>query len=85
VIDEDSGLIESVGRRSEVDFPESARTVKGAMVLPGLIDAHVHFFGTREYSLMSWVSVPETLAALRSVRDLRSLLYSGFTTVRGYG
>ena len=85
VIDEDSGLIESVGRRSEVDFPESARTVKGAMVLPGLIDAHVHFFGTREYSLMSWVSVPETLAALRSVRDLRSLLYSGFTTVRDMG
>ncbi len=85
VVDEEAGVIDSVGRRGDLDFPASARVIKGVFIVPGLVDAHVHFFGTREYSLMSWVSVPETLAALRSVRDLQSLLLSGFTTVRDMG
>lgn len=38
--------IESVGSRSQVKFPEGARVVElpGKWIIPGLIDAHVHFF-----------------------------------------
>lgn len=87
VFDDSSGLIEACGRRSEVEVPASANRVGGERlcILPGLIDAHVHFFGSKTRSLLDWVSVPETLCALRSVRDLSALLRAGFTTVRELG
>ncbi|MGH8726058.1 MAG: hypothetical protein ACREU1_14480, partial [Burkholderiales bacterium] len=38
--------IAAVGSRNEVTTPKEARAVdaKGKWILPGLIDAHVHFF-----------------------------------------
>jgi imidazolonepropionase-like amidohydrolase len=87
VADTSTGLIEATGGKSEVDVPNNAKTLggNGLCILPGLIDAHVHFFGAKTHSLTEWVSVPQTLAALRSVRDLRALLNAGFTTVRELG
>lgn len=88
VVDDSSGIIEDVGRQGEVDEPrEGTRIIadKGTTILPGLIDAHVHFFGTPGPNIIDWVTVPQTLAALRSVRDLRRLLLAGFTTVRDLG
>lgn len=87
VVDDSSGTIEACGGRGEVDVPADAERLggEGLCILPGLIDAHVHFFGSRSHSLLEWVSVPETLAALRSVRDLSALLRAGFTAVRELG
>ncbi len=85
VIDESTGLISDCGKSNEVQVPKDARrTISGddLTILPGLIDSHVHFFGSTKYDLMEWVSTPDTLVALRSVDDLRKLLYAGFTTVR---
>lgn len=75
VVDDSSGIIEDVGRQGEVDEPrEGTRIVadKGTTILPGLIDTHVHFFGTPGPNIIDWVTVPQTLAALRSVRDSTS-------------
>ena len=57
----------------------------GTTIIPGLVDAHVHFFGSKEYSLLGWVTPSETISALRSIPDLRNLLRAGFTAVRDMG
>jgi len=88
VVDQSTGIIESAGRQGDVDEPrEETRTIadKEITILPGLIDTHVHFFGTSGANVIDWVTVPEPEAALRSVRDLHRLLYAGFTTVRDLG
>ena len=84
VVDRLKGKITDVGRLGEVDEPRGAQViaVKGGVILPGLIDAHLHFFGSHRHSLMDWVVVPETLTALRGVADLEQLLRAGFTAVR---
>jgi len=87
VVDQSQGVIVEVGRKGEVNEPQDARLIdiQGSTILPGLIDAHMHFFGSKRYDLMEWVTTPETLVALRSVADMRRLLNAGFTTVRDLG
>ena len=79
-IDKTSGLIEYV---------EDARNVeekyKGLTFLPGLIDTHMHFFGSAGYSLLDWVITSDVLLTIRSVYDASKLLNAGFTTVRSMG
>jgi len=87
-VDQSSGIIEKAGRQGEVTEPREETRImaeEGTTILPGLIDTHIHFFGTRGSNIIDWVTVPETLAALRSVRDLHRLLLAGFTTVRDLG
>jgi imidazolonepropionase-like amidohydrolase len=87
VADASSGKITNVGRIGEIDEPRGAQviTVNDGTILPGLIDAHLHFFGTQKHALMDWNVVPETLVALRSVADMGRLLRAGFTAVRDLG
>ena len=87
VVDQEKGIILDAGRAGEVDAPRDAKVLEapGQTMIPGLIDTHVHFFGSKAYDLMAWVSTPETLVALRSVADLQNLLRSGFTCVREMG
>ena len=87
IVDEERGKVTDIGRDGEVDVPKDARVLGGAglTIIPGLIDSHVHFFGSKAYDLMAWVTAPETLVALRSVSQLRKLLMAGFTTVREMG
>jgi imidazolonepropionase-like amidohydrolase len=87
VVDEENGIIIDTGREGDVDEPRDGKVItgNGQTILPGLIDAHVHFFGCKAYDLTAWVTVPETLCVLRSVAHLRKLLMSGFTNVREMG
>ena len=54
-------------------------------VLPGLIDAHLHFFGVDSMALDGMYTEPEAYRAIRSVRDAYRLLEAGFTAVRCLG
>jgi imidazolonepropionase-like amidohydrolase len=85
VVDPETGLIVDAGPKNSVDEPNDAKVVKANTIVPGLIDAHVHFFGAKKYDLTTWVTTPEPLVALRSTLDLRRLLYAGFTSVRDMG
>lgn len=87
VVDQTKGIIVDTGRDGEVDVPRDGEVLEapGLTIIPGLIDTHVHFFGSKAYDLMAWVTAPETLVALRSVSQLRRLLIAGFTTVREMG
>ncbi|MGC8516060.1 MAG: amidohydrolase family protein [Thermoplasmata archaeon] len=79
-IDGPSGLIEYVEDTKNVDGK-----YKGLTFLPGLIDTHIHFFGTANYSLLDWVITSDVLLTIRSVHDAQRLLNAGFTTVRTMG
>jgi len=54
---------------------------KGGIVMPGLIDAHVHVtdWGTSPAELLD---KPASLTALLASRKLKDMLHRGFTTVR---
>ncbi len=91
-VDTQHGLISDFGERGEIEEGDLGRSRnskviqgKDYTILPGLIDAHVHFFGARGEGILSWATTPDILAALRSVSDLRRLLLAGFTTVRELG
>ncbi|MEM1930836.1 MAG: amidohydrolase family protein [Sulfolobales archaeon] len=59
--------------------------LKGVTLLPGLIDAHVHFTGLRTYNPAEIAIVPQDLRVLRAAQDAQKALLSGFTTLRDCG
>ena len=86
-IDTERGIIQAFGERGEVEEPKGAKRLElhDATILPGLIDAHVHFYTAKGRGVTDWATVPDTLAVLRAAGDLRTLLRSGFTAVRELG
>ena len=82
--------IEAVGPPAEVKIPEDARTIDlpGTTLLPGLIDAHTHVL-LHPYDEALWDDqvLKEALAlrVCRATNHLRSILLSGFTTIRDLG
>jgi imidazolonepropionase-like amidohydrolase len=55
--------------------------LQGAMLLPGLIDAHVHVFAVNLVQARN-EAMPLTLMTARAVPRIRAMLDRGFTTVR---
>jgi len=86
-IDTDSGTIVGFGERGAVEETKGARIIEGAdlTALPGLIDAHVHFYSSKGSGIKEWSLVPDTLAVLRAAGDMGRLLRAGFTSVRELG
>jgi imidazolonepropionase-like amidohydrolase len=86
--DSETGLVTAAGEIGETEkTPETKKLIESqdVTILPGLIDAHVHFFGSTGEGIMDWATTPGALAVLRSVADLRKLLNAGFTSVRELG
>jgi len=80
--------IVNIGEEGKIEIPPDANiiTVDGHTIIPGLIDAHIHFTGTRTLSMMEWIlETDPALRALRTAADARALLYAGYTTVRCCG
>ncbi len=59
--------------------------VTGKTIMPGLIDAHLHFLGITSLNPFNWIVDPPELRAIRIVPDAWRLLDAGFTTVRCCG
>lgn len=57
----------------------------GCTVLPGLIDCHVHITSSGVADSSGDQFEPDTLLALRGAKNARTLLQSGFTTLRNMG
>jgi imidazolonepropionase-like amidohydrolase len=83
----DGSRIKAVGPSSEVKVPSEAKVINldGLTILPGLIDAHMHFMGTRTHKLEEEFTVPDQVKLLRCVNDASALLDAGFTTVKDCG
>lgn len=83
IIVESGRIVEITPEPRQVD---DAQRVDGGgrVVLPGLIDAHVHVTAT-SHDLMSLALKPPSLITAESSRIMRDMLLRGFTTVRDAG
>lgn len=78
----------NIGEEGDVEVPSDANIipVDGHTIIPGLIDAHLHFTGTRTLDMTEWIlETDPALRALRIAADAKALLHSGYTTVRCCG
>jgi imidazolonepropionase-like amidohydrolase len=82
--------IEAAGPADRIKAPDGARTIDlpKMTLLPGLIDAHAHVL-LHPYNETKWddqvLREPQALRVCRATNHLRSLLLSGFTTIRDLG
>ena len=76
------GEIADVGTRGEVGVPDDADVIdlRGAFLMPGLIDAHTHIMGSRSGRVEEDLLTPIGVFFARAVRDLEALAEAGFTT-----
>jgi len=83
----EDGTIRDVGPREDITIPDDVRVVdhSSQVILPGLIDAHVHIYGYRQEDPTDRVVESLPLTTARAVSDLRELLQVGFTAIRDVG
>ncbi|QCJ46379.1 amidohydrolase family protein [Haloprofundus sp. MHR1] len=85
-VDADTGQILAVGDvEADADADESVVSLPGRTVLPGLVDAHVHFSLSGEVSVEEVVGMSDAELALVEARNARRTLESGVTGVRAMG
>ena len=85
------GLISSIGE--DVDIPDGARVIdlSDSYVLPGLIESHTHMALTRQARrdfgayYFTTLLEPTPYRAIQGVTNSRSMLETGFTTIRDVG
>lgn len=89
VIIEDN-YIRDVGKQDILKIPENIETIdlNGLTILPGLIDAHIHVFGsdigadTKNVLVDNYLnSENDIFRVARSIDDLKNALFAGFTTL----
>ena len=78
----EDGFIKDVGRVTSV--AASRIDLRGKILMPGLIDAHIHLF-LSEVNLQLLADVPLTLLAAKGAASMRAMLMRGFTTLRDTG
>jgi imidazolonepropionase-like amidohydrolase len=81
----DGNKVKTVGK--DIPIPEGAQFINanGKIVMPGMINSHMHFIGRKNESMMERVIRPRELTLIQSIFDAKTLLDMGFTTVRDCG
>ncbi len=82
----EDGRVSAVGPIEDVPEPEDGERIDhtGAVVIPGLVDTHIHLGGSREMDPFTRIAEHDrtALKAARGTVDLNTLIQAGFTTVR---
>lgn len=79
----ENGLIKAIGS----DIPAKADEIidlKGKILMPGLIDAHVHVIAAMA-DLGANSRLPDSIVTVRSLKIMHDMIHRGFTTVRDVG
>jgi len=79
--------IAQVGAADEIIIPEGTEVIdiSGKTVMPGLIDAHLHFWGIKKLHPWDILKEGPESRAMRAVIDVWKVIDRGFTTVRDTG
>lgn len=80
-----AGVVTYAGPAATAPPSPTASVVSVPVVMPGMWDAHCHFFGIRRPNLEALVTDPIALRAMRITHDARRALMAGFTSVREVG
>lgn len=77
--------ITKVGK--DLKFPKKANIINaaGKVVMPGLIDAHLHISGRKSDVFVERMIRPQELGLIKSIQDCRDLLSAGYTTAKCCG
>lgn len=81
------GIIEQIVDRQDFSPPADAEVIdlSKQTVLPGIVDAHMHFFGVHSYQLHKLPTEREAYRALRAAGEARKMLLAGITAARDLG
>lgn len=78
--------IKAVGK--DIAIPPGAEVIdaRGKTVMPGMIDAHMHLFGSKpDDAVAERVSRPREVGLIKAVYDIKHYLSTGFTMVKDCG
>lgn len=83
----DGERITAVGPEATVTVPPGAEVIDlgDRTLLPGLIDAHTHFYTSNKNDWVLRSIEPAQRKLIRAVGDVKKLLHNGFTAVRELG
>lgn len=83
----EGNVIREVGHRDEVRGPEGALMIdlEGRTVMPGMVDAHMHFFGVPSDRIETMASESPAYRVLRAAGEARKMLEAGITATRCCG
>lgn len=80
-------IIEKIGSPNEVDFPQNAEMINlsGKTIMPGIVDAHMHFFAVPSHELHKIYTESRVYRALRAAGEAEKMLKAGITAARCLG
>lgn len=84
----DGSRIIAVGEKGELNIPKDTQiiNVQGKTLIPGLIDAHLHFSGARPGDVRGKSRfMGEAQRAIRAAVDAKNMLHMGYTGARCCG
>jgi len=81
------GVIQEVGNKQSVALEDNVQKVNlpGNYLMPGLIDAHVHFTGVKSCNPVDWMTEPNYLQAIRTVADAKMTPLQAITSATRLG
>ncbi len=81
----EDGIIKSISQDEEEFKTAKIIELSGITLMPGLMDAHVHLIGNNELHGYQSMSESSQMATIYGVKNAKSTLLAGFTTVRNVG
>jgi imidazolonepropionase-like amidohydrolase len=81
----EDGIIKSISQDEEEFKTAKIIELSGITLMPGLMDAHVHLIGNNELNGYQSMSESSQMATIYGVKNAKSTLLAGFTTVRNVG
>lgn len=81
----DKKIIAISNEKKLLDKKKNIIYLDGLVLVPGLMDAHVHLIGNNELNGYQSIGESSQMATIYGVKNARNTLQAGFTTVRNVG